>query len=177
MPFDVPLPLELKSGALTLRALSEEDWTLEYVLSRIPDVPRWTYYPAEMDEAAARRRISRTQQRHEQRIAARYALILDGGTLGTAGMGLSDGPEPEIFYVLLPEARSRGVATLAARVLSDWLLNYGFDKVALETVSGNTPSERVAERAGFVHVSSHQGEHRGRTVQLKRWIRSRPGGS
>lgn len=177
MPFDVPLPLELHTGALTLRALSEDDWTLEYILSRIPDVPQWTYYPAEMDEAAARRRIRRTRERHEQRIAARYVVILDGGTLGTAGMGVSDSQEPEIFYVLLPEARGRGVATLAARVLSDWLFSHGFDKVALETVSGNTPSERVAERAGFIHVSTHQGEHRGRTVQLKRWIRSRPDGS
>ncbi|HET8795587.1 MAG TPA: GNAT family N-acetyltransferase [Arthrobacter sp.] len=177
MPFDVPLPLELKRGALTLRALSEDDWTLEYVLSRIPDVPQWTYYPTEMDEAAARRRILRTQERHEQRVAARYAVILDGGRLGTAGMGLSDSPEPEIFYVLLPEARGRGVATLAAHVLCDWLFSHGFDKVALETVSGNIPSEQVAERAGFVHVSSHQGEHRGRTVQLKRWVRSRPDGN
>ncbi|WP_026534239.1 GNAT family N-acetyltransferase [Arthrobacter sp. H14] len=177
MPFDVPLPLELHTGALTLRALSEDDWTLEYILSRIPDVPQWTYYPAEMDEAAARRRIRRTRERQEQRIAARYVVILDGETLGTVGMGLSDNPEPEIFYVLLPEARGRGVATRAAQVLCDWLFSHGFDQVALETVSGNTPSERVAERAGFIHVSTHQGEHRGRTVQLKRWIRSRPDGS
>ncbi|GAB3246771.1 GNAT family N-acetyltransferase [Arthrobacter pigmenti] len=173
MPFDIPFPDQLAGQSLTLRALSEDDWELEYALSRVPDVPQWTYYPVDMDEAMARRRIDRAMQRFEQRIAARYAVVHDGVTLGTAGMGLAGGAEPEVFYVLLPEGRGRGLATQAARLLSDWLLWNVSDRAALETIVGNVPSERVAQRTGFVHESTHAGDQRGEAVQLKRWIRSR----
>lgn len=173
MPFDVPFPHQLTGQDLTLRALTEDDWELEHTLSCVPDVPQWTYYPVEMDESTARRRIERTMQRYEQGIAARYAVMYDGARLGTAGMGLAGGAEPEVFYVLLPEGRGQGLATRAARLLSDWLLENGSDRVALETIVGNVPSERVARRAGFVHESSHSGDQRGEPVQLKRWIRSR----
>jgi RimJ/RimL family protein N-acetyltransferase len=79
-----------------------------------------------------------------------------------------------VFYVLLPEGRGRGLATQAARLLSDWLLGNGSDRVALETIVGNVPSERVAQRAGFVHESAHAGDQRGGAVELNRWIRYRP---
>lgn len=173
MPFDAPFPRQLAGEGLTLRALSDGDWELEYALSRVPDVPQWTYYPVDMDEATARRRIERAMQRFEQRIAARYAVMHDGVTLGTAGMGMAGGDEPGVFYVLFPEGRGHGLATQAARLLSDWLLGNGFDRVALDTIVGNVPSERVARRAGFVHESTHSGDQRGEAVQLKRWIRSR----
>lgn len=174
MPFDTPFPRQLSNGGLTLRALADDDWELEYALSRVPDVPQWTYYPVDMDESMARRRIERTVQRHGQRLTARYAVIVDGVALGTAGMGLPGESAPEIFYVLLPDGRGRGLATQAARSLSDWLFEQDCESVALETISGNTASERVAERAGFVHESSHSGDQRGEPVQLKRWIRRRP---
>lgn len=174
MPFDAPFPRQLSNGGLTLRALADDDWELEYALSRVADVPEWTFYPVDMDEATARRRIERTVQRHEQRIATRYAVMYDGVALGTAGMGLAGGDEPEVFYVLLTEGRGRGLATQAARLLSDWLFEHGCESVALETISGNTASERVAERAGFVHESTNAGDQRGEPVQLKRWIRRRP---
>ncbi|HET7415120.1 MAG TPA: GNAT family protein [Arthrobacter sp.] len=173
MPFDIPFPDQLTGQSLTLRALTEDDWKLEQALSHVPDVPQWTYYPVEMDEATARRRVERTMQRHEQRIAARYAMVHDGVMLGAAGMGLAGGAEPEVFYVLLPEGRGRGLATQAALLLSGWLLENGAGRVGLETIVGNAPSERVAQRAGFVHESSHTGDQRGEPVQLKRWIRSR----
>lgn len=172
MPFAVPFPKQLLNGALTLRALGEADWELEYALSRVADVPQWTYYPPDMDEAMARRRVARTMQRHEEGAAARYAVVYDGVTLGTAGMGLGGGAEPEVFYVLLPKGRGQGVATAAARLLSDWLLENGAGRVALETIEGNTASEAVARRAGFVPESSHTGEQRGEPVQLRRWARS-----
>ncbi len=173
MSFDVEFPQQLTGPGVTLRALAASDWELEYALSRVSDVPQWTYYPVDMDEETARHRVERTKHRHEQRIAARYAVMHDGVTLGTAGMGLAGGDEPEVFYVLLREGRGRGLATGAARLLSDWMLDHGCQRVALETIVGNIPSERVAQGAGFVHESTHAGDQRGEPVQLKRWIRHR----
>lgn len=176
MPFDAPFPQQLTDGGLTLCAFTEADWQLEYTLSRVPDVPQWTYYPVDMDEAAARQRVERAIQRHEQRIAARYAVVYDGATLGAAGMGLAGMPEPEVFYVLLPEGRGRGLATWSTRLLSNWLFDQGCHRVALETIAGNVSSERVAGRAGFVHESTHRGDQHGVPVELKRWLRLRASG-
>jgi RimJ/RimL family protein N-acetyltransferase len=58
------------------------------------------------------------------------------------------------------------------RLLTQWLSSQGFPAVSLVTMAGNTASERVAERAGFRHTGSHPGTHRGRAVQLNRWLRT-----
>ncbi|WP_294563163.1 GNAT family N-acetyltransferase [uncultured Arthrobacter sp.] len=172
MAFPVPLPSELRDESVSLRALTDEDWRLEYELSRVPDVPAWTYYPADMDEDYARRRIARTKERHRERLAGRYAVLLDGSPVGTAGMAEVEGAEPELFYVLSPAVRGRGAATGSVRLLSQWLSSQGFSAVALETMAGNTASERVAERAGFQITGSHPGTHHGQAVQLNRWLRT-----
>jgi RimJ/RimL family protein N-acetyltransferase len=56
----------------------------------------------------------------------------------------------EIGYFVGPEARGDGHATRAVRLLCDW----GFEQLGLERIdllaaTGNGPSQRVAERAGF----------------------------
>ncbi|WP_221411683.1 GNAT family N-acetyltransferase [Arthrobacter crusticola] len=172
MAFPVPLPSELRDKSVSLRALTDDDWRLEYELSRVPDVPAWTYYPADMDEDYARRRIARTKERHQERLAGRYAVLLDGLPVGTAGMAEVEDAEPELFYVLSPAGRGHGAATGSVRLLTEWLSSQGFSAVALETLAGNTASERVAERAGFRNTGSHPGTHRGQAVQLNRWLRT-----
>ncbi len=170
MVFPIPLPGELRREGVLLRALDDADWQLEYDLSRVPDVPQWTYYPPDMDEVSARRRISRTMERHEQGLADRYAVVIDGAVVGTAGMASIEGASPEVFYVLKPDGRGRGAATASVRLLAEWLLAHGYLTVALETIAGNTASERVAQRAGFRCTESHPGTQRQRPVQLNRWV-------
>lgn len=170
MVLPIPLPEELRRSGILLRPLQDEDWQLEYDLSWVPDVPLWTYYPPGLDEASARRRISRSQERHQQGLAGRYAVISQGQVVGSAGMAWVEGAEPEIFYVLKPSGRGCGAATESVRLLTDWLFAHGFDAVALETISGNVASERVAERAGFLNTGSRPGTQRDQPVQLNRWI-------
>ena len=171
MAFPIPFPQELRSEHLLLRCLTEEDWQLEYDLSRVSDVPQWTYYPLNLEEQAARSRIVRTQERHRSQLAARYAIVIDGSAVGTVGMGWCDGGEPEVFYALKPVARGRGTATESVQLVATWLFDNGFPTVALETVSGNTASERVAERAGFRQTASYRGSQGGVSVQVNRWLR------
>ena len=50
------LPDVLVLPGARLRALREDDWLLDHALSRVADVPQWTYYPADVERA--RRRAS-----------------------------------------------------------------------------------------------------------------------
>jgi RimJ/RimL family protein N-acetyltransferase len=71
--------------------------------------------------------------------------------MGTIGLGLSgeDGMA-ETGYWMVAEHRGRGVATRALRLLSRWaILDLGLWRLQLQTMTGNTASQAVAERAGF----------------------------
>ncbi|GAA1126618.1 GNAT family N-acetyltransferase [Arthrobacter flavus] len=170
MVFPIPFPEQLRNDDLLLRCLTEDDWRLEYDLSRVSDVPQWTYYPPNLEEQGARTRIVRTQERHRNRLVARYAILLDGSAVGTVGMGWRDGGEPEVFYALKRAARGCGTATESVQLLANWLFDNGFPAVALETVEGNTASERVAERAGFRRTTSFEGSQGGTSVRVNRWL-------
>ena len=57
----------------------------------------------------------------------------------------------EIGYWTAPWARSRGVATRALELLSNWALgDLGLDRIELFAEPGNQLSQRVAVRCGFV---------------------------
>jgi hypothetical protein len=56
-------PPRILTGAFRLRALEIDDWVVEQQLSSDPAVVRWTYYPADLDEARARRRIEELLER------------------------------------------------------------------------------------------------------------------
>ena len=170
-----PAPPTTLVGAVTLRALVDDDWPLEQELSSDPEVVRWTFYPADLTEEHARERIARGAEASLKRRAQRYVVLgPDGEPLGTCGLGALGTEAAEIFYALLPRARGRGAATEATRLLSDWVLSAGYRFVVVVTVEGNVASEAVADRAGFTVADDHEGEHRGRPVTLRRWVRYRP---
>ena len=56
----------------------------------------------------------------------------------------------EVGYWVSPWARGRGFAVEATRALAEWLLGrQGFERLELRAATGNTASQRVAEKAGF----------------------------
>ena len=168
MPPDV-----LQTEDCCLRALSVDDWALEQAISRDPDVIEWTYYPAEMTMEQSRHRIQDSLERTKRGLERRYAILDgEGDPVGTCGIGALDGDCPRIFYAVLPQGRSRGIATRAARLLAEWALAGGYAIASLETLEGNEASERVASKAGFVPVDRYQADHRGETAWLTRWTRS-----
>ena len=163
------LPDELDLGAARLRAVREDDWELDYTLSRVPDVPRWTYYPADIGADEARERVARNLANRAEGRGGRFVVERDGLPLGTAGIVLRvDGPY--LYYAFLPEGRGRGLATEAVRALSGWALSHGADRVQALTMLENTASERVLERASFVR-GIVEVEPDGLTVT--RWSRER----
>ncbi len=78
--------------------------------------------------------------------------IVDSGTgefLGTVGWRWLD-RNVQVGYWVKREARGRGVATRALRLLAGWAFaELGADRVQLITEPQNVASQRVAEKAGF----------------------------
>lgn len=85
-------------------------------------------------------------------------VVVDATTGQAVGLaGFHGPPDPdglvEIGYSVDPAWRGRGVATAALRVLLDRAAaEPSVRTVRLSIAPGNTASERIAERAGFVRV-------------------------
>jgi RimJ/RimL family protein N-acetyltransferase len=168
------LPEVLVGAEVTLRLLTADDWPVEVALAAEPDVVRWTRYPPGLDEAGARARVATRVQGAVDRTGGRYVVLDPAGTVaGNAGIAVNAEQTPEVFYALLPTGRGRGLATAATRLLAGWALGVGHDVVVLKTVVGNTASERVAGRCGFVPVAVETATIRDAEVRLRRWQRTR----
>lgn len=86
------------------------------------------------------------------RLLALAAVDADTGDVVGGGMlhHLDDERKiVEIGYFVLPHARRRGIAITIARLLAEHAFSLGIERVAAYVNVGNTPSERVVERAGF----------------------------
>jgi RimJ/RimL family protein N-acetyltransferase len=164
-------PRKLSAGPIDLRAMRESDWELEQALSHDAEVVRWTFYPEAMDETAARHRVSVSVERAGSGGFQRYVIWHGNDAVGTCGLAHLDTDCPEVMYVLLPSSRGQGFATRAALALVGWTTGARYGAVRLETVEGNSASERVAQRAGFTVLRSGLDEHRGSTVTVHIWER------
>jgi RimJ/RimL family protein N-acetyltransferase len=77
----------------------------------------------------------------------------DDRLLGTAGVLRPDWEHrvAEIGYFVVPQARGRGAATRAVRMLGRWAVTHlGLARVSCDVDVENVASLRVAQRAGFV---------------------------
>jgi RimJ/RimL family protein N-acetyltransferase len=71
--------------------------------------------------------------------------------VGQVFVKLGHAATAEVGYWLLPQARGHGHATRAVRLASRWALeDLGIARLQLWTEPENVPSQRVAERSGFV---------------------------
>jgi RimJ/RimL family protein N-acetyltransferase len=90
-------------------------------------------------------------------------LLLGGASLRDVEL---DQGRAAVGYWLAPEARGRGVATHAVRLLARWAFDdLGLARVALTCAPDNHASQRVAERCGFSRegvLRSHMPFKRGR---------------
>jgi RimJ/RimL family protein N-acetyltransferase len=118
-----------------------------------PEVVRNTRVPSSPPEGFAARWIGRYVKGWQDDSCAGFA-ILDGtgAFLGFAAIVDLDllAHQGEIGYVVAREARGRGVAGRALRLVSGWALDgLGLERVELMIEVANEPSIRVAERAGY----------------------------
>ena len=144
----------LRDGDLVLRPKRLEDLDAITAACQDPEIPRWTLVPSPYTRADAEAFLASSA---EEEAAGQSANLLavdarDGTLLGSFSvMGLDREPGyGEIGYWVAKEARGRGVATRAVRLLSDWAVReLGLTRVEILVHSDNAPSRRVAEKAGF----------------------------
>ncbi|MEH3077346.1 MAG: hypothetical protein PGN11_11835 [Quadrisphaera sp.] len=123
--------------------MTEEDWPVEVALSATPDVVEWTYYPAGLDEAAARARLLRQQARAAEGLVQRYVVRDGTGTaLGTCGSPGCPPTSPRSSTRCCPPREGAERSPAAVLALVAWAASAGYASVALMTVEGNAASER-----------------------------------
>lgn len=164
---ELPDELALPVPGARVRALREDDWQLEQALSRVPDVPPWTYYPADLTPEDARGRVAHSIALRAQRRGARFAVEREGVAVGMVGLELRT-EVPSVYYAFLPAGRGRGLATEAVRAVARWVLDQGAPEVRASTRLDNVASERVLERAAFRRDGTGAGRD-GTVVTL--WVR------
>jgi RimJ/RimL family protein N-acetyltransferase len=109
------------------------------------------YFEHSAKEAAEGRAINLLAVDEEDRLLGSFGLMeLDR----EPGYG-------EIGYWVAAEARGRGVATRAVRMLADWAREeLGLTKLEVLPHKDNLPSRRVAEKAGFMDTGELVGSPR-----------------
>ena len=124
-------------------------------LGRDPDVQRYTFVPSPWEDGFERTWLERYDEGWDDGTRAGFAIVdADNGRfLGLALLVRIDraGREAEAGYVVAPQARGRGIAARAVRLLSEWAFGeLGLLRIELRITAENTASVRVAERSGFV---------------------------
>jgi RimJ/RimL family protein N-acetyltransferase len=152
MPETMPFPL--RDDVVELRPWEDSD--LPGLLEAIddPEVFRWIdLIPQPYTEADGRSWLAHTREARQSGRATNFAVLdaVDGRILG--GMGVNWSPERdvgEVGYWLRRDARGSGVTTRALVLVARWALSLdGVERLQLRADVENTPSRRVAEKAGF----------------------------
>ena len=126
--------MTLGDDELLLRPPTEEDVPGLTEALQDPEIPRWTRVPSPYTEEDARAWLAST----------------GGELLGGVGLRAPEDGIAEIGYWVRREARGRGVAPRAVRLVSEWgLRERGFARISLMTEPENAASQRVAEKAGY----------------------------
>ena len=145
--------MELTDGSLVLRPPEERDAEAIGAACADPEISRWLpLLPQPYTVERAREFVAWAG---DQNAAGHQQLVIvdasGGGLLGSIGLKV----EARMGYGLIgywvaADARGRGVATAALRLLAGWALGEGgLGRVELYTDPDNLASQRVAEKAGF----------------------------
>ena len=144
----------LSDGRVRLREWTGEDAAVIARIATDPAIPRWTYLPQAMNEEQARVWIHAGITAARAGTGLRLAVEEEatGQIAGNVALGSVDRDlgTAEVFWWLGPEARGRGIATAALRLLGDWSLDHlQLARLTALIEPANTPSLRLAERVGF----------------------------
>jgi RimJ/RimL family protein N-acetyltransferase len=149
-----PPPEPLSDGVIRLEPLDERYGADFDRLVEDPEVVRNTRIPSKPPPGYGTEWLGRYVDAWREGTRAGFA-ILDGedALVGFAAAVDfdSEGNQGEIGYVTVREARGRGIAGRALRLVTDWALDgAGLERIELHIAPENVASIRVAERCGYV---------------------------
>ncbi len=137
--------MTLEDDELLLRPPTDEDVPALTDALQDPEIPRWTRVPSPYTEDHAQAWLASTGE-------DRFLIVEreTGELLGGVGLRAPEDGVAEIGYWVRREARGRGIAPRAVRLVSEWgLRERGLARISLMTEPANTASQRVAEKAGY----------------------------
>jgi RimJ/RimL family protein N-acetyltransferase/nitrite reductase/ring-hydroxylating ferredoxin subunit len=152
-PLSPPNP-PLTDEVVSLRPFNADDVPAIVAACQDTDIQRWIpMIPVPYTEADARRYVLMTLQAWHDGTSAEFAVVDPASDRLLGSIGLHFGPNPRrhaVGYWVAPEARRRGVALRAVRLVVRWGFEHlAIERLALWTLPGNVASQAVAERAGF----------------------------
>jgi ribosomal-protein-alanine N-acetyltransferase len=147
-------PAMLPDGDIAIRPWRMDDVRAFRAACQDREVALWTGFPFEMTPRAAEKMVRERVQSFASGASAAFAIV-DVHTdelLGSVSLLAIDWQQSSSLaaYWLAPEARGRGVATRALRLLTTWAFSaLEVDHIELSADVRNERSHRVAQRAGF----------------------------
>ena len=171
----------LSDGRIGVRAIAPGDIPDIVAACRDPEIPRWTRVPSPYTREDAEQFLAVAAA--EARAGAGVALaVCDAASdrlIGTVGLMEVDRERGygEIGYWTAAPARGRGAASGAVALLRDWAHSeLGLSEIEILSHRDNRPSQRVAERAGFVDTGERPRGAAHAAGQARRATASSPGG-
>jgi RimJ/RimL family protein N-acetyltransferase len=152
-PIEFPV-VGLSDGVVHLRVMAEADLPAIVAACQDAEIPRWTRVPEPYGESDARTWFEQEAARRA-RGDQLGLLVVDADRdrlLGSVGIVHVDWEEGrcELGYWVVREARGRGIATRAVKLLAGWIFEaLPIDRVEICAEPENTGSRLVAERTGF----------------------------
>jgi RimJ/RimL family protein N-acetyltransferase len=122
-------------------------------LVRDPESVRWTRIPEPAPPDFPQRWLERYEEGRAD--GTREAFAIEDGAGAFLGVALAplierESASVELGYIVAPEARGRGVATEALRLLTEWAFaELAAERIELLIVVGNDASRTVASRCGY----------------------------
>jgi RimJ/RimL family protein N-acetyltransferase len=154
---DVAPPKPLSDGTVALRPWRPDDAEeLVAALDGDEEVARWLdSIPQPYTDADAHAWLAQTRHTWADGAGFPFAVVAagTGRLLGGIGLRWNDRVNQvgEVGYWARADVRGQGVTTRALRLVAEWALaEVGCERLVLRADTRNLPSQRVAERAGFV---------------------------
>lgn len=152
MPLAVP---SLADEVLLLRVPEARDIDAITAACQDPDIPRFTRIPSPYHRSHAELWVAHAGLGWEASTEAAFVVVdpRNDTLLGSVGLMRVDDDRnvAEIGYWVAKDARRRGIATRAVRLVSRWgARDLGIGRIELMTRVDNDASQGVATAAGFV---------------------------
>lgn len=148
------LPREIRTDRVVLRALTPDDAQaqVDAIADSVAELSLWMPWctgPQTLDDA--RDNLAEEAAKFDAETGFEYGLWLDDTFVGRIGVHAYNPavPKGEIGYWTRTPYAGRGLATEAARALTDALCAAGFRRVEIRCDALNEASASVARRAGY----------------------------
>ncbi len=151
-PSEQPEQPTISDGVVILRPFRPDDAPAVFEACQDPEIARWVPIPWPYTRADADAYIGLTADEWREGRGASFAVVeaASGRLVGSMDRHGPRRHRATFGYWLAPEARGRGYATRALRLIVDWTMrSTDVVRFDLYTFAGNDASGRVAERAGF----------------------------